>query len=82
MSKSNNLGKIVATVGTVGVVSLLLSGAFFAFYKSFNVYLDNFIASVIDILRDYGVYLSVGEFWLILGVILVFLMVIIAISGD
>ena len=78
MGSNSNIGKIVATVSIVAVISMAMT---FSFYKAINSWIDEFVIEALIFFRGFGLSLTTDQFWLVLGVMLFIALLIIVDRG-
>jgi hypothetical protein len=79
MAKNVSFKQIVATVSVISILSMAIT---FSLYKGFNEFIDKLVLEALDFLAYFGFNLNVQEFWIVLAGLLIFVFIVLALSGD
>ena len=75
---SKKFGGLLAAVSIIGVLTFAFT---FSSYKAINEYIDGFVNTILAFLSNYGLNLSIEQFW-IASAIFFFIAIIVFVSQS
>lgn len=76
MSKKSGL------LASVTIIGILTFGLTFSSYKAINEYVNGFVNSILNFLSNYGLNLSVEQFWIASAIFFLIAIIVFLSSSD